>query len=775
MRKLPFMNGRMECTAMCLLLLNLLLARPCAALGLPPIILLQPASQTVPIQDSATFSVTASSFTTMTFQWYFNNISISGATQNSFTITHAQTTNQGTYKVVIINGGGQVTSSGATLTVLTPPTITTQPADQAVVAGQEASFSVTASSSSSMSYQWNLNGTQLSGDSEKSTLTISNAQTNQAGNYTVVVNNSIGSVTSAVATLTVYVPPSITSQPQNQTVIEGQNVLLSVAASGTAPISYQWQATNTTGGGFTNLTTGGQIAGANTNLLEISNVAGNNALFYQVIITNAYGAVTSSPAFLKVVPPVLVDVQFLGASGTTWPLGSGSPQTGAAVLGASGDIWNQEGLPYYIYPGTATDINAATLVNSANLASGLSLTVGSSANSVFGGHQANVPIADPATSNLMSSAIEQFVLSANVDVWTITVGGLSAYAGDQFNLVVYAGAPSAKTQTISVTGGASGGNTSSPLTTSSTDLKLSNGAGDAFQIFTNGTLNGSNLVFTVNGGTAAVDAYSAFVNGFQLQIYGNPVITTQPASQTNVAGSTVQFSMGASGGLLGYQWQANGGSGFVNVENGGIFSGATSNILTLTGATGSSAVSYQVIVTNSFGSVTSAPATLSLSPKISTQPASLAATTGGDVSFSVAADGSAPLSYRWFFQGNPLSNATNSTLVFNPLMVANGGNYSVVVANSYGSVTSSVATLTVAIPNFTLSTFPASGVSTGPPSNGFTFQLPVPVGCTYIILASTDLQNWTPIATNVAESAIVAITDVSATNYSRRFYRAVVH
>src|ERR1035438_5971732 len=497
---------------------------------------------------SASVSVTVSGAAPLSYQWQLSGTSLTDATNAALVLTNLQPTDAGSYSVVVTNAWGAVTSTVATLTVLVPAGIATQPQNQAMVAGQSATFSVSASGTAPFGYQWALSDTLLFGGSN-GTMTIPNVQASNAGSYMVVVTNAAGSVTSAVATLTVYVLAGIATQPSSQTATLGQNATFSVVATGTAPLSYQWQATNTASGGFTNLTNGGQISGANTNVLNISNVTTNNAPFWQVIITNDYGAVTSSPAILIVPPPVLlVDIQFLGTSSTTWPSGGGSPQTGAAILGASGDTWNQEDLTYYVYPGTSTDIYASNLVNSVSAASGLTLTIGSSPNSVFGGQQPNATATDPATTNLMSSAIEQFALTANVDVWTITVGGLSAYTGEHFNLVVYAGAPSARTQTISVSGGASGGNTSSALTTSSTSRKLSAGAGVAYQVFTNGTLNGSNLVFTVNGGTAAVNTYAAFLNGFQLQIFNYPVITTQPASQTNVAGSTVQFNVGASGG-----------------------------------------------------------------------------------------------------------------------------------------------------------------------------------------------------------------------------------
>src|SRR5207253_10025256 len=84
------------------------------------------------------------------------------------------------------------------------------------------------------------------------TLPLSNVQSNQAGSYKVVVMNSAGSVTSAGATLTVYVPAGITTQPLSQTITQGQSATFSVAASGTAPFSYQWSLNGTPLAGATN-------------------------------------------------------------------------------------------------------------------------------------------------------------------------------------------------------------------------------------------------------------------------------------------------------------------------------------------------------------------------------------------------------------------------------------------------------------------------------------------------------------------------------------------
>src|SRR5438132_9665813 len=223
----------------CLLLFGMLLCRPCAA-DLPPLITVPPLSQTVLNYDSATFTVVAVSLTTMTYQWRKDGVNVAGATDGSYTIAHTRSSDEGLYSVQVFNAGGSATSSDATLTVLSPPTITTQPQSKTVNAAQNVSFSVAATGTGPLSYQWRLNGTPLTGASGSS-LTVTNVQASDAGNYRAIVWNSYGSATSAVATLTVIVPPMITNQPQSQTVVVGQNASFSVTATGTAPLSYQWR------------------------------------------------------------------------------------------------------------------------------------------------------------------------------------------------------------------------------------------------------------------------------------------------------------------------------------------------------------------------------------------------------------------------------------------------------------------------------------------------------------------------------------------------------
>ncbi len=191
----------------------------------PPGILTNPQSFTNAAGGAAMFSATAGGSAPLTYQWTFNgnNLSsggrITGATSNVLTITGLTTTDAGGYALKVSNPVGVATSSVATLVVLSPPVVGNNPSSQTVTAGSNASFTVTASGTAPLGYQWRFNGANLSdggqfNGSATPTLSITSVQTNNAGGYSVVVTNSIGSATSAVATLTVNVPGSCLPPPQ---------------------------------------------------------------------------------------------------------------------------------------------------------------------------------------------------------------------------------------------------------------------------------------------------------------------------------------------------------------------------------------------------------------------------------------------------------------------------------------------------------------------------------------------------------------------------------
>ena len=169
----------------------------------PPAIVTQPQSQTNAVGATITFSVGASGSGTLACQWQFNGTNIAGATANPFVLVNAQLTNNGNYSVIVTNLFGSVTSSNAVLLLTNaPPAITTQPQSQSVLAGQTATFSVAATGTPPLNYQWFFSGTNIAG-ATTNPFTLANVQLTNAGNYSVVITNIAGSVTSSAASLTV--------------------------------------------------------------------------------------------------------------------------------------------------------------------------------------------------------------------------------------------------------------------------------------------------------------------------------------------------------------------------------------------------------------------------------------------------------------------------------------------------------------------------------------------------------------------------------------------
>ena len=145
------------------------------------------------------------------YRWYFNSNVLPNATSATLTLTNVQLGQAGNYSVVVANLYGSATSSNALLTVRMPPVITTQPASQAVIQGSNVTFSATVSANSTLplSCQWYFNGTNLLIGGTNTSLTLTNVQTMNVGNYSVVINNMVGGATSSNALLTLLMPPTI--------------------------------------------------------------------------------------------------------------------------------------------------------------------------------------------------------------------------------------------------------------------------------------------------------------------------------------------------------------------------------------------------------------------------------------------------------------------------------------------------------------------------------------------------------------------------------------
>ncbi len=148
----------------------------------------------------------------------------------------------GAYTVVITSSSGSVTSSVATLSLLGMPVIVSQPANRSAWAGSNATFAVSATGSPPLGYQWHGNDGAPIDRGTNALLLLNEVRTNASGNYTVVVTNNYGSITSSAAALIVN---ELATQPTNQTMVAGETLALSIGMAGGGPLRFQWQCNGT--------------------------------------------------------------------------------------------------------------------------------------------------------------------------------------------------------------------------------------------------------------------------------------------------------------------------------------------------------------------------------------------------------------------------------------------------------------------------------------------------------------------------------------------------
>src|SRR5438445_494554 len=528
------------------------------------------------------------------------------------------------------------------------PSITTQPASQTLIAGQTATLSVTATGTSPLTYQWNKNGTAISGATSSTYTTPATTSSDNGAQFTVTISNSVGTVTSTAATLTVNTPPSITTQPVSQTVTVGQTASFSVAATGTAPLTYQCNKNGTAIGGATS-----------ASYTTPATTSSDSGAQFAVTVSNPAGTLTSNTATLTVTPaPVAPSITTQPASQTliagqtatlsvtatgTSPLSYQWNKNGTAISGATSST--------YTTPATTSSDNGAQFT----------VTISNSVGTVTS-TAATLTVNTPPS--ITTQPVSQTVTSGQTASFSVAAMG-TAPLTYQWN------------KNGTAISGATASSYTTPATTSSD--------------------HGAQFTVTVSNSAGTVTS-----NAATLTVNTPPSITTQPVSQTVIVSQTASFSVTATGSSpLTYQWN----------KNGTAISGATSSTYTTPATTSSdNGAQFTVIISNSVGTVTSNAATLTVNtpPSISAQPISQTATAGQTASFSVTASGTSPLSYQWNKNGTAIGGATSSSYTTPVTTTAdNGAQFTVTVSNSAGSVTSSAATLTVNVaPSIT--TQPAS-------------------------------------------------------------------
>ncbi|MFN7572630.1 MAG: hypothetical protein ACK5TK_14450 [Betaproteobacteria bacterium] len=280
----------------------------------------QPQNASVLVGQPATFSVVAVGTPSPTYRWqvsldsgtsWSDVLDGTGATTASYTTAATDLGFNGrNFRVVLHNATGTVISATALLTVSpvpTAPAITQQPANATVIAGQAATFSVTAAGTPTPGYQWQkssdgVNWTPITGATYPSYTTNATATTDDGTRYRVRINNGVApEAISNVVVLTVQPAPAlpvVTQQPQNASVLVGQPATFSVVAVGTPSPTYRWQVSLDSGASWSDVSGG---TGANSpNYSTTPTDLGFNGRNYRVLVQNPSATVASATALLSV-------------------------------------------------------------------------------------------------------------------------------------------------------------------------------------------------------------------------------------------------------------------------------------------------------------------------------------------------------------------------------------------------------------------------------------------------------------------------------------------
>jgi hypothetical protein len=206
------------------------------------------------------FSVSATGPAPLFYQWRRNGTPLPNANSSTLLLTNLQFSQAGNYTVLVFNENGSVESDIATLNVLVPASILTQPTNRFVKirpdpgAAPETNviFTVLASSTTPIRYQWRFNGTDMAGATNRS-FTVANVQLRDEGVYDAALTDAAGTIFSAPAYLQPLITPVVVRQPASQSVAVGGPVTFSVAVSGhPKPFTYEWRRVSF--GVFTNVT-----------------------------------------------------------------------------------------------------------------------------------------------------------------------------------------------------------------------------------------------------------------------------------------------------------------------------------------------------------------------------------------------------------------------------------------------------------------------------------------------------------------------------------------
>jgi len=615
----------------------------------PPTITQQPIAFNTCTGAQNTVSIIASSEdNTLTYSWYKNGNTIANEVSSQLRFNTISTTDAGTYKAIVTNGCGLSTTSNNFIVV-----VKEKVSLNAAIAAKQlcAGNSLTADISSFLNgadinttYQWRLNTIDLTEVSAKTnTLSLLNITKSKEGAYSVITNNSCGTSTLNLFSLSVNAAPEITTQPIPGLVCEGGSFTNNVITNNSTqlPLSYQW------------LKDGTAIANnASTQQLILQNITGADQGLYAVRVSNSCGTTLSASARLSLIGNPVIIQQPAAINSC-----SGIENT-ATIVATSDDnrltykwfkngslIAGQIGSQLYFPNVTATDAGSykAIVTNGCNLST--------------------------TSSDFIVFVKEKIALNGTIANKQLCVGN---------------------TLDVDLAAYLTGGDVSSRYQwrLNSIDIPESSAKTTRLQLLNVAKTNqGSYSLIATNG------CGPSTLNLFNLTINTVPEITTQPVAGFVCEGKTFTNNVivaNAAQTPLSYQWFKDGNS---------IANNATAQQLALQNIAAADQGLYAVRVSNTCGSTLSSSARLSLigNPAITQQPVSITSCAGTEniVSVVVTSDDNT-LAYKWFKNGILLADQISNQLVFNKILTSDNGAYKSVITNSCNlSVTSTTIQVVV--------------------------------------------------------------------------------
>lgn len=597
----------------------------------PPSIVFGPTNQTVVQGGIARFQVSATGSSNLFYRWWKDGNPILLPPNRFLTISNVQPADAGAYHATVSNSVGTATSQVAILTVtVRPPLITSQPVGGNLCPnGSNAILSVTATGSLPLVYQWRLNGIDIPFAVTR-TLTVPGSVAN-IGDYSVVITNSAGSVTSLVARLAPGI--LILDQPQTWHVLPGGTISLSIVAIGCAPVSYQWRRNAQ------------PLPGAVQSALLITNAVAGDAGNYDCVVSDSYSSATSSVATITMLSGApLITMQpsdRLDINDTNVAFNVGYSSIPLAFV-----QWQFNGVNI---PGATNTLLSFRITSSSE-----------------GGYCAVVTnIYGAVTSRVATLTLRKFPPS--LEPWTQPISQALCPGNFGNGLYVFPNYPAAFPPT--------------------------------FQW----RLNGTNVPFANNnilylhGRTEQAGDYTVVIaNAFgaitsEVAHVTLPRFASEPQDVQVRDGDWAFFACTVDlCGPYSTQWQ----------KDDAPIPGATFINLGFNPARASDAGDYRLVVTHAFGMMTSAVARLT----VEQVPPSVATTTPEDQSvyaghwaqLSIIYDPGAPeCNVQWYRNGRPIPGETSPNLDVFAASAADQGRYYVVLSNIVGVVTSRVARLTV--------------------------------------------------------------------------------